>query len=1269
MRFTDSGPSIPDALLNARDEGRVVFFCGAGISKAQAGLPDFFGLVERVVRELGALEDSDACKLLRRARQISEAEKVTGLISADRVFGLLERDFEVRDIQAAVARTLNPSADVNLSAHQLILRLATTPDSRMQLVTTNFDRLFEKCGVELEVHQPPRLPNPSRYNDLNGVVYLHGRVNDGYTGPDRHDLVLSSSDFGYAYLAEGWATEFFREIIREYVVVFVGYSADDPPIHYLLEGLGRKIDSSREIYAFQPDDSDEAIARWRDKRVTSIPYAPGSEHQSLWKTLELWAERADDPTTWCKLVVDSAMQGPRKLEPYQRGQVAHLVATPDGARVFAESSPPAEWLCVFDPECRYAGLHLSKTEDPIVPPFAVYRLDSDVVPESRAPDRPSVSPKIASRALDIFLANDLDRQNLSEVNVAAVRGDYATRVPRLPERLEQLGAWIANVANQPTAVWWGARQKSLHAGIRGHIEWSLNRIHADADDAIMKAWRYLLEGWERADGDARHDRYDLEREIKRDGWSLAAVRRFTAISSPFVEVGPASLPSDSLPAILEGPFRLEDLVRLDVNIPLPEDNLEIPDEWLGAVVRSLRKNVVLAVGLCEEVNDMNRFHISPIVQDKRPDIGDYGRVHGLSGLVIWFASLFERLIELDDSIARQEFAAWPTDEDTAFSRLRLWAGGKQTIATPHGFCQIVNRLSDRAFWSSDHQRDLLLVLVDRWKDLSERDRKRIEHRLLEGPARWEGENESEYAEYRTRAILERLQWLAEKGCEFSFDVAAEIARWQVSAPNWKPHYATRAADSRETRGGWVQTNTQYSALLHEPIESILSKAHELSGSAGTNMLEERDPFGGLCAERPVRAYRALMHAARRDRFPSWAWNKFLTSSAREDDPPKFSAAIASRLCRFPDAALQELLYISTGWLQTCGKTLSGQYPNVFDKFVTRFVGVVYLDPSKARSAVVDVGQWRDWVTAALNSPVGHLTMAILEDSRLEGMNADASTSAVWLTNLRKLLALTGDPRRHAIAIMSHHLAWFHQLVPEWTERHLLSIIDDDTADRAALWAGFFWNPQLTSVVFYYRLKPALLSLAKQRDPSREAYVQSLAGLILSGWTRTEDDTRLVSGDEFRDVLLHGGDGFRSHILWQLKRVFANDDRDRWVAQAQELFRDVWPRQRSVKNPTMSIRLVELLLSSKDVFPELAEIVMPLLTTIDGKPTLHFRSDVHEIIDNYPELFLRLLEILLPEDVTSWPYGIADVLERLGESDAASLSDTRLERLKRKWNAR
>jgi hypothetical protein len=52
MQFVADGPDIPDSLLEAHGEGRVVFFCGAGISYP-AGLPGFEGLVKEIYRRVG----------------------------------------------------------------------------------------------------------------------------------------------------------------------------------------------------------------------------------------------------------------------------------------------------------------------------------------------------------------------------------------------------------------------------------------------------------------------------------------------------------------------------------------------------------------------------------------------------------------------------------------------------------------------------------------------------------------------------------------------------------------------------------------------------------------------------------------------------------------------------------------------------------------------------------------------------------------------------------------------------------------------------------------------------------------------------------------------------------------------------------------------------------------------------------------------------------------------------------------------------------------
>ncbi|WP_409364889.1 SIR2 family protein [Bradyrhizobium sp. JYMT SZCCT0428] len=49
--------------------------------------------------------------------------------------------------------------------------------------------------------------------------------------------MLTSGDFGLAYLTERWASRFVSELFRNYVVCFVGYSINDPVLRYMMDAL------------------------------------------------------------------------------------------------------------------------------------------------------------------------------------------------------------------------------------------------------------------------------------------------------------------------------------------------------------------------------------------------------------------------------------------------------------------------------------------------------------------------------------------------------------------------------------------------------------------------------------------------------------------------------------------------------------------------------------------------------------------------------------------------------------------------------------------------------------------------------------------------------------------------------------------------------------------------------------------------------------------------------------------------------------------------
>jgi SIR2-like domain len=78
-------------------------------------------------------------------------------------------------------------------------------------------------------------------------VHLHGRI--GEHDPDHRDLVLTTRDFGNAYLRHGWAARFVVEMFREFTVLFIGYSLSDPVMRYLMDVFATESGEGRQFRA------------------------------------------------------------------------------------------------------------------------------------------------------------------------------------------------------------------------------------------------------------------------------------------------------------------------------------------------------------------------------------------------------------------------------------------------------------------------------------------------------------------------------------------------------------------------------------------------------------------------------------------------------------------------------------------------------------------------------------------------------------------------------------------------------------------------------------------------------------------------------------------------------------------------------------------------------------------------------------------------------------------------------------------------------------
>ena len=297
---------IPERLLLAHARGEILFVAGAGVSRS-ACLPDFRGLVIKVYKAL----DSAVYSVISgdgpgssNLNAVQKAElKRFQKDEYDVVLGMLERRLEgeasnrnpVRQEVGTILRSKNKSAPI----HQTLMRLADRGGA-VTIITTNFDLLLENAARNMKspvqtyaLGGIPR-PRPPSNPEFNGVLHIHGALD---RNPERtSDLIISDQDLGEFYLRRRIVPDLIYDVARLYNLVLVGYSANDPPMRYLLNAVAADVASfsdlkERFIFVGMDEDDPVGLEDWKARGITPIQYkSQGKDHSQLQRTLAKWAE-------------------------------------------------------------------------------------------------------------------------------------------------------------------------------------------------------------------------------------------------------------------------------------------------------------------------------------------------------------------------------------------------------------------------------------------------------------------------------------------------------------------------------------------------------------------------------------------------------------------------------------------------------------------------------------------------------------------------------------------------------------------------------------------------------------------------------------------------------------------------------------------------------------------------------------------------------------------------------------------------------------------
>lgn len=1266
MRFFADGPSIPERLLEDRDNGNVVFFCGAGVSRP-AGLPGFVDLAEQVVEELGAPPEAKVRTMLARAKHEPD-----GAVSLDQIFSILQHEYRSTNIDEIVSKLLRTPSSAKVDRHQLILRLSRNASHQAQLVTTNFDLLFERAQNGIQTHVAPALPDISSGQRLTGLVYLHGRLNHRSRGSAEHrQLILSSSDFGRAYLADAWATRFVRDLLNNYTIVLLGYSANDPPVRYLLEGLhSRSSFKSAQIYAFDQGTQAEVQDRWRDRGVIPLAYPRSPEHSTLWDSLNAWADRADDPERWRRSILALATNNPKNLTAHERGQVVSLARTTAGAKLFADAldTPPAEWICVFDKHVRY-GEPLERGKEETIDPLAFYGIDDD--PPRPKPDDGELQP-----ITDVLSPSPMDEEK-NEFNRLA--GVHERAADPLSPRLFYISRWFGKTLDQPASLWWAAGYIYLHPRLEEQIDWYLNHSGLEFDPKARRLWEILLEKFERTPKE-QNSPYRVVDKIKRRGWSAQIHYELEDAVQPFLR---SRRPIHAAPIPPEGAHeatRTKDIVRFEVEFPARGANdLEPPPEELNRLFRSARRGLERGAALLGAL-ETRFWRTASFQSDDRP-----GERHFRDSdlYLFWAKNLFDQLCSQNPFFARNEVLRWPRNEIFFFNKLTIYAWTKTMLFSGKEVGEGLTDLHEEGFWDTYHRRELLHLLRGRWADIPPEIRVQIEERIIAGQTISETEDREKAERRNAGAAASILGWMRRNGCTLSEDTARRLPLIQAKDPDWDDRWESSADHSLEGRSGYVTVNADPSKIVNTPISEIIEAAEKHSTRPFSEFTEHR-PFSGLVKQRPQRALAALAYQARRDNYPLRFWEITL-GDWPDNASDRLQCLFAARLARLPYRVISELPHYVPQWLSknlpALAKLDRERAFAVWDAILAGLTsnGSKALQSSIGASLIGGKLQHssRRTYEHAINSPIGTLSATLFKLLGDQELAAGSGIPSGIRERLERVLGAPGEGADHATCEITIRLNWLFYLDPEWVSQRLIPMFSANNPQAEPAWNGFLHSENLGPPELFGLLKTHFLEVFEYFSMWRwsDQAIDRLHEFLVVACYWHKKSRRYVSFAEARLALQRSSDDGRSHAVSSLGSIIASEDA--WRSFGKPFILKAWPREARCQTSSSSRQFAAIAEASGDNFPDVVRTVSHYLMPSNQLDLFIYkmkerRGDKHDAAKlprRFPNAMLTLLDRLVPDDPNLAPHELGSLVSTLAGADAGLRQDVRWRRLSKLVHSR
>lgn len=1268
MQFITNGPDIPNALLQAHDEGRVVFFCGAGISYP-AGLPGFKGLVEKIYQLSGTSPSDIEQEALNRQQ-------------FDAALDLLERRLPGQRlaVRGKLAEALKPKLRRKgaTDTHTALLRLARNREGALRLVTTNCDRLFhtaaKRTSQSFQAYAAPMLPIP-KISRWDGLVYLHGLLPAKADNAALNRLVITSGDFGLAYLTERWAARFVSELFRNYVVCFVGYSINDPVLRYMMDALaadrmlGETTPQAWALGDCELGQEHQKTIEWEAKGVTPILYnlpAGTYDHSALHQTLHAWADTYRDGVQGKEaIIVKHALASPQDSTQQDDFVGRMLWALSDKtslpAKRFADFNPvpPLDWLLEqFTREHFGHGDLLRFGVPPLIEEDTklAFSLVCRPTPYVRAPFMQLVSSGIS--------------------------------VSQWDEVMFHLARWLTRHLGDPRLVLWIAEKGGrIHGSWTWLIEHELDRfaslerdgknseldeIRLHAPNAIPSSlmrtlWRLLICNRMKS---PRRDA-DLHGWVRRyKGTGLTATMRLQLrelLAPQVILKKPFRWGNDELDS--DEPSQIKQLVSWEIVLAADHVQSTLPpaddNNWAVALPllledfqQLLRDTLDL---LCElgGLGEADRYH------DRShwdlPSITPHWQNRGFRNWV----SLIELLrdawlaIRTDDSARATRIAkSWFELPYPTFKRLALFAASQDACISAEQWVDWL--LTDGAWWlwSTETKREVFRLLVLQGKNLSSIALQSLEAAILVGPPRRmypDDLNEDQWQGLVAHSIWLHLAKLNTSGCVLGTSATARLVELSNAYPSWQ-----LATTERDEFSSWMSGtgDPDYEDSRHVDIapRNRLELAQWLTKPDTQQRKFDKDTWRDACNRHPINCLLALTDLTAQGNWPAKRWSAALYEWSNEKRIQRMWKCAAPLVRAMPDNIIQEIEHSVTSWIQAASKALT-----CHEEILLELCSRVLALPVDSGAGVTRNGRSiSEPVNDAINHSVGHITEALLNIWLQRNPNDNDKLPADIEPLFTKICDVEVDRFRHGRVLLASRLIALFRVDRSWTEQHLLPLFGwRNTVEAKAAWEGFLWSPRLYQPLLT-AFKSQFLETAKHYADLGEHRHQFAAFLTYAALEPTDGYTE----DEFRSAisaLPQEGLEASARALSQAVEGAAEQREEYWKNRAYPFWQKIWPQNRDLATAQIAESLTRLLVGIGDAFPEALLALQYWLKPIEHPDYLIRQLHKSGLCTRFPEEALILLNAAIAGQ--QWaPEMLKNCLDDIAQARSQLALDTRFLRL-------